>query len=138
MQPSHHCTPVCQLESALNDLPTSSGKHVPVQASGIPAFFVGFVLTPLASNASELLSSLKFAGRKQQRNASLTFAQVAGRCTSASQRYAAWQRACCENPRFAAASRQHMLLKAVPFLWHDTAGVWRGEFGDYHTDNPNH
>ena len=47
-----------------------------VQASGIPAFFVGFVLTPLASNASELLSSLKFAGRKQQRNASLTFAQV--------------------------------------------------------------
>lgn len=37
---------------------------------------MAFVLTPLASNASELLSSLKFAARKRRRNASLTFAQV--------------------------------------------------------------
>lgn len=51
------------------------------QASGIPAFFVAFVLTPLASNASELLSSLKFAARKRRRNASLTFAQVYGAVT---------------------------------------------------------
>ncbi len=49
---------------------------MPLQASGIPPFFVAFVLTPLASNASELLSSLKFAARKRRRNASLTFAQV--------------------------------------------------------------
>lgn len=39
-------------------------------------FFVGFVLTPLASNASEFVSSLKFAARKRRKNISLTFSQV--------------------------------------------------------------
>lgn len=46
------------------------------QTSGVPPFFVAFLLTPLASNASELLSSLKFAASKRRRSASLTFAQV--------------------------------------------------------------
>lgn len=49
------------------------------QASGVPPFFVAFLLTPLASNASELLSSLKFAASKRRRSASLTFAQVTAR-----------------------------------------------------------
>lgn len=46
------------------------------QASGIPTFFVAFCVTPLASNASELVSSLTFASRKHVKNISLTFSQV--------------------------------------------------------------
>lgn len=45
-------------------------------ASKIPKFFVAFVVTPLASNASELVSSLRFAMRKKKKNISLTFSQV--------------------------------------------------------------
>ena len=47
-----------------------------VQASHIPPFFVAFCVTPLASNASELVSSLYFASRKRMKNISLTFCQV--------------------------------------------------------------
>lgn len=47
-----------------------------LQASKIPAFYVAFVVTPYASNASELVSSLIFASRKQKKNISLTFSQV--------------------------------------------------------------
>eukprot|EP00884_Botryococcus_braunii_P018037 jgi/Botrbrau1/4917/Bobra.118_1s0030.1 len=50
-------------------------------AIGVPAFFVAFILTPLASNASELVSSLKFAAQKRPRNISLTFSQVYGAVT---------------------------------------------------------
>ena len=46
----------------------------------MPAFTVGFVLTPLASNASELVSSLKFAARKRITNMSLTLAQGEPSC----------------------------------------------------------
>lgn len=46
------------------------------QASGIPAFYVAFCVTPFASNASELVSSLIFASRKQKKNISLTFSQA--------------------------------------------------------------
>lgn len=63
------------------------------QASKIPPFFVAFCVTPFASNASELVSSLKFAAAKRRKNISLTFSQVcsqnkrvvavhASRCTS--------------------------------------------------------
>lgn len=52
-----------------NDLPW-------LQASKIPAFYVAFVVTPYASNASELVSSLIFAMRKHKKNISLTFSQV--------------------------------------------------------------
>lgn len=45
------------------------------RASGVPAFAVGFVLTPLASNSSEFVSSLKFAARKRITNMSLTLSQ---------------------------------------------------------------
>merc|ERR1719284_1881867 len=34
------------------------------KVTGIPAFYVSFVLAPLASNASELLSSMKLAAKK--------------------------------------------------------------------------
>jgi len=37
-----------------------------------------FVLTPLASNASELVSSLRFAARKRPRAISLTLSQIYG------------------------------------------------------------
>mmetsp|Transcript_38807 Transcript_38807/g.91895 ORF Transcript_38807/g.91895 Transcript_38807/m.91895 type:complete len:533 (+) Transcript_38807:126-1724(+) len=50
-------------------------------ASGIPSFFVAFVVTPLASNSSELVSSLQFAARKRSKNISLTFSQVYGAVT---------------------------------------------------------
>ena len=46
------------------------------QASHIPPFFVAFCVTPLASNASELVSSLVFASRKRMKNISLTYCQV--------------------------------------------------------------
>lgn len=51
------------------------------KASGIPSFFVAFIVTPLASNASELVSSLIFAAKKKKRTASLTFSQVYGAVT---------------------------------------------------------
>jgi Ca2+/Na+ antiporter len=46
------------------------------KASAIPAFFVSFVITPFASNASELVSSLNFAKGKRIKNISLTYCQV--------------------------------------------------------------
>ncbi|WIA37902.1 hypothetical protein OEZ86_001279 [Tetradesmus obliquus] len=51
------------------------------RASGIAPFIVGFVLTPLASNSSELVSSLTFAARKKRKNMSLTLSQVYGAVT---------------------------------------------------------
>eukprot|EP01023_Acetabularia_acetabulum_P040635 TRINITY_DN3939_c0_g1_i2.p1 TRINITY_DN3939_c0_g1~~TRINITY_DN3939_c0_g1_i2.p1 ORF type:complete len:531 (-),score=102.84 TRINITY_DN3939_c0_g1_i2:1617-3209(-) len=50
-------------------------------AAGIPAFYVAFVVSPLASNASELVSSFKFAAAKKKKNISLTFSQVYGAVT---------------------------------------------------------
>jgi Ca2+/Na+ antiporter len=46
------------------------------RATGIAPFVVGFVLTPLASNSSEFVSSLTFAARKKRKNMSLTLSQV--------------------------------------------------------------
>lgn len=51
------------------------------RASKIPPFFVAFCVTPFASNASELVSSLKFAAAKRRKNISLTFSQVYGAVT---------------------------------------------------------
>lgn len=51
------------------------------RASGIPPFFVAFIVTPFASNASELVSSFKFASKKRRKNISLTFSQVYGAVT---------------------------------------------------------
>ena len=40
------------------------------------AFYVSFVVTPICSNASELVSSLLFAAKKKKENVSMTFSQV--------------------------------------------------------------
>ena len=64
--PALQCMMVCHLVVSMR----------PVQASHIPAFYVAFVVTPYASNASELVSSLIFASRKHKKNISLTFSQV--------------------------------------------------------------
>jgi len=49
--------------------------------TSIPHFVVGFVVCPFASNASELLTSLQFAGAKTERNMSVTFSQIYAACT---------------------------------------------------------
>eukprot|EP00238_Polyblepharides_amylifera_P008287 CAMPEP_0196588338 /NCGR_PEP_ID=MMETSP1081-20130531/60283_1 /TAXON_ID=36882 /ORGANISM="Pyramimonas amylifera, Strain CCMP720" /LENGTH=539 /DNA_ID=CAMNT_0041910809 /DNA_START=20 /DNA_END=1639 /DNA_ORIENTATION=+ len=51
------------------------------KATNLPAFFVSFVITPFASNASELVSSLQFAAKKKRKNISLTYCQVYGAVT---------------------------------------------------------
>ena len=52
------------------------------KALGMPSpFFASFVLTPFASNASELVSSLYFASKKRKKNISLTYSQIYGAVT---------------------------------------------------------
>mmetsp|Transcript_28465 Transcript_28465/g.54291 ORF Transcript_28465/g.54291 Transcript_28465/m.54291 type:complete len:537 (+) Transcript_28465:137-1747(+) len=51
------------------------------KATDISAFVVSFVITPFASNASELVSSLQFASKKRVKNISLTYSQVYGAVT---------------------------------------------------------
>lgn len=52
------------------------------RACGMPSpFFASFVLTPFASNASELVSSLYFAAKKKKKNISLTYSQIYGAVT---------------------------------------------------------
>jgi Ca2+/Na+ antiporter len=46
--------------------------------TSIPPFYISFVVTPMCSNASELISSLIFAARKTEENASVTFSQLFG------------------------------------------------------------
>ena len=42
----------------------------------LAVFYVSFIVTPLCSNASELVSSLMFAAKKTKTSSSLTFSQV--------------------------------------------------------------
>jgi len=51
------------------------------KSTGISAFFVAFVVTPFASNASEVVSSFIFAAKKRQRTISLTYSQIYGAVT---------------------------------------------------------
>ena len=52
------------------------------KACGLPSpFFASFILTPFASNASELVSSLYFASMKRKKNISLTYSQIYGAVT---------------------------------------------------------
>ncbi|KAK9867487.1 hypothetical protein WJX84_007699, partial [Apatococcus fuscideae] len=51
------------------------------KASGIPPFFVAFVLTPLGSSAGELISCVRFASKRRQKNISLTFSNIYGSVT---------------------------------------------------------
>lgn len=47
-------------------------------AAGLPSFYVAFVATPFASNASELFSSLQFAAKKRKKIFSMTLSQIYG------------------------------------------------------------
>ena len=49
--------------------------------TGIPAFLLSFILTPLCSNASEIISSFMMAMKKKRKTISLTFSQVYGAAT---------------------------------------------------------
>lgn len=45
-------------------------------ATGIPTFFISFIVLPLATNSSEAVSAIIFSSRKKQSTASLTFSEV--------------------------------------------------------------
>ena len=49
--------------------------------SGLPSFYVSFIITPFASNASELISGLMFAAKKKKKNTCVTFSQLYGAAT---------------------------------------------------------
>ncbi|KAH7284982.1 hypothetical protein KP509_33G005500 [Ceratopteris richardii] len=46
------------------------------KATGIPSFFISFVLLPLVSNCTEGISSIMSCARKRKRNISLAYSQV--------------------------------------------------------------
>jgi Ca2+/Na+ antiporter len=58
--------PMCDVMSAMGAL------------TGIPPFFVAFVLAPIASNASELISTFKFATKKTQSSITTSLSTVIG------------------------------------------------------------
>jgi len=45
---------------------------------GVPPFYVAFVLAPLASNASELIASLNYAGKKTKKTITVSLAALEG------------------------------------------------------------
>jgi len=51
------------------------------KSTGLSAFLVSFVITPFASNASELVSSLIQSAKKSKKNTTLTVAQIYGAVT---------------------------------------------------------
>ena len=67
---------VCLFSDPMVDAIDNFAREIKVKP-----FFVSFVVTPLASNASELVSSLIFASKKRKKNISLTFCQVYGAVT---------------------------------------------------------
>lgn len=46
--------------------------------TGVPPFYVAFLLAPLASNASEMIASYKYATQKTQKSITISFAQLLG------------------------------------------------------------
>lgn len=49
--------------------------------TGIPAFYISFVLAPLASNASELLASYNYATKKTKTTITISFSALQGAAT---------------------------------------------------------
>jgi len=49
------------------------------KASSISPFFIFFIATPLATNSSEIISSLIFAKKKRKKNISMTYFQAVPR-----------------------------------------------------------
>eukprot|EP00033_Pygsuia_biforma_P003948 GCRY01004324.1.p1 GENE.GCRY01004324.1~~GCRY01004324.1.p1 ORF type:complete len:484 (+),score=131.65 GCRY01004324.1:156-1607(+) len=58
------------------DAITACGKY-----AHISPFYLSFIVTPLASNASELIASLQFAAKKRKLNSSMSFSAVYGAVT---------------------------------------------------------
>jgi len=50
-------------------------------ATGIPAFYVSFIVAPLASNASELIAAIIFASKRKKENMTLTMSSLYGAVT---------------------------------------------------------
>jgi len=55
------------------DVMSNVGERV-----GVPAFYVAFVLAPLASNASELIASLAYAGKKTKKTITVSLSALEG------------------------------------------------------------
>lgn len=64
--------PMCDIISAMGDRISSDGKAT---------FYLSFIFTPLISNASEIISSIIFAGKKTQKSIVLTYSQLLGAAT---------------------------------------------------------
>ena len=67
------------------------------QASGIPAFFTAFCVNPFASNAMELISSIRFAMRRKKKNISLTNSQASTLLCYTMSRFPALQDMSCNE-----------------------------------------
>jgi Ca2+/Na+ antiporter len=65
---------VLLFSDAAVDVLAEFGKRIHV-----PAFYVSFVLAPLASNASELLASANYAAKKTKKTISISFVSAAGK-----------------------------------------------------------
>ena len=46
--------------------------------TGVPPFYISFVLAPLASNASELLASFSYAQKKTSKTITISLATLLG------------------------------------------------------------
>jgi len=66
--------PMCDALDALTNK-RNKPHYIPINS-----FYVSFIVTPLCSNASELVSSLIFASRRKRDNATITYSQIFGAC----------------------------------------------------------
>ena len=66
--------PMCSALSAMTN--PKNTQHIPISS-----FYLSFIITPVCSNASELVSSFIFAMKKQKDNIALTYAQLYGAVT---------------------------------------------------------
>ncbi|KAI6651760.1 hypothetical protein LOD99_5008 [Oopsacas minuta] len=66
--------PMCNALSAMTDV--RNIQHIPISS-----FYLSFIITPVCSNASELVSSFIFALKKEKENIALTYAQLYGAAT---------------------------------------------------------
>eukprot|EP00927_Polykrikos_kofoidii_P059625 TRINITY_DN54770_c0_g1_i1.p1 TRINITY_DN54770_c0_g1~~TRINITY_DN54770_c0_g1_i1.p1 ORF type:complete len:606 (+),score=116.90 TRINITY_DN54770_c0_g1_i1:39-1820(+) len=78
------------------------------ERTGVPAFYIAFLLAPLASNASEMIASYAYACQKTEKSISISFAQLLG--------------AACMNNTFCLAIF-YMLVAARGLTWRFHAEV---------------
>ena len=65
--------PMCERLSALTD--KRNEQYIPIDT-----FYISFVVTPLCSNASELVSSILLAMQKEKDKLNMTYSQIYGAC----------------------------------------------------------